>query len=228
MFTNKQILLKGDMEKVIRNRHSVRKYLDRPLEPGKVTELRNMARRLSALSQGVRLEVHVDSPDAFGRSFMARYGGFRGVSNYIVVIIKRDDKMGEPKAGFYGEQMVLLAQQLGLNTCWVGLTYSKKRSGAETAPDEKVCAVIALGYGETQGVPHKSQAPEKVAPGYENAPLRFKRGIDWALLAPTALNQQRFRFKLFDDGRVSITPGRGFFTRVDLGIAWLHFMLATR
>ena len=52
-----------------------------------------------------------------------------------------------------------------------------------------------------------------------------------ALLAPTAINQQKFRFEYLPpegDGkpRVRATTRRGTHTRVDLGIAKCHFELA--
>lgn len=31
----------------------------------------------------------------------------------------------DERIGYYGEQLVLLAQALGLNTCWAGLSYRK-------------------------------------------------------------------------------------------------------
>lgn len=36
---------------------------------------------------------------------------------------KADDL--DERIGYYGEQLVLLAQALGLNTCWAGLSYRK-------------------------------------------------------------------------------------------------------
>jgi hypothetical protein len=37
------------------------------------------------------------------------------------LIRKKSDDLDE-KVGYWGEQLVLLAQTLGLNTCWVGLS----------------------------------------------------------------------------------------------------------
>ena len=47
-------------------------------------------------------------------------------------------------------------------------------------------------------------------------------GIEAALLAPTAMNQQKFCFALRKE-RVSVRAGRGFYTKVDLGIVKYHF-----
>ena len=91
---------------------------------------------------------------------------------------------------------MLLAQSLGLNSCWVGGTYKVVNRAYNVDLGQKLAAVVALGYGASQGVPHRSKAPQEVAPGYDGAPEWFKRGVDAALLAPTALNQQKFSFSL--------------------------------
>lgn len=84
---------------------------------------------------------------------MAHYGKFSGVTNYIAMIGKKGPTL-EETCGYYGERLVLKAQQLGLNTCWVAMTYSKIKSAFFTWQGEKLCIVIVLGFGETQGLPH--------------------------------------------------------------------------
>ena len=49
--------------------------------------------------------------------------------------------------------------------------------------------------------------------------------MDAVLLAPTAVNQQKFLFTLEEDGRVSAQPGHAFYAKMDLGIAKYHFEL---
>lgn len=86
--------------------------------------------------------------------------------------------------GYWGEKLVLLAQQLGLNTCWVGMTFKRVKGAFEVAPDEKLCIVISLGYGTTQGVAHKVKAASGVSNVTESSPAWFRRGVEAALLAP--------------------------------------------
>ena len=54
----------------------------------------------------------------------------------------------------------------------------------------------------------------------------FARGMEAVLLAPTAMNQQKFYFTLEGD-RVRARAGRGFLTKMDLGIVKYHFEAAT-
>lgn len=93
---------------------------------------------------------------------MLSYGQFRGVKNYIVMVGKKSKDLDE-RVGYYGEQLVLNAQTLGLNTCWVGLSYSKVPDAYNVGKDEELVCMISLGYGETQGVGHKIKSIEEVS-----------------------------------------------------------------
>ena len=216
----------------IASRHSVRSYIDRQIEPEKIERLKAEAHRLSG-TNGVRLVVVDQSPDAFGRSMMARYGHFRGVTNYIVVI-GNDTDLSKRRAGFAGQLLLLEARSIDLDTCWVGMTFSRRRAGVDLRPDEKIQAVIAFGYGTDHGADHKRKTPAEVAAGYENAPDWFRRGVDAALLAPTALNRQRFSLTIDEAGIAHAAAVNGRFpslgpdySQIDLGIVVAHFVIAS-
>lgn len=203
----------------IRQRHSVRQYTDKPLGEDVIRPLEEEIAAYNKES-GLHIQLVKNEPKAFD-SFMAHYGKFSGVTNYIAMIGKKGPDL-EEACGYYGERLVLKAQQLGLNTCWVAMTYSKIRSAFSVGEGEKLCIVISLGYGKTQGVPHRLKAIEKVAKTDGPAPDWFTSGVEAALLAPTAMNQQKFRFTLTDD-KVSVRAGVGFYTKIDLGIVRYHF-----
>lgn len=200
-------------------RHSVRQYTDKALQSAEISALQ---KEIDACNQesGLHIQLVINEPKAFD-GFMAHYGKFSGVTNYIAMIGKKGPAL-EETCGYYGERLVLLAQQLGLNTCWVAMTYSKIKTAFEIRQGEKLCIVIALGYGRTQGVPHKSKTISEVAGAEGEMPDWFQNGIAAALLAPTAMNQQKFHFTL-KGNQVSAKAGRGFYTGIDLGIAKYHF-----
>ena len=210
--------LAEEME-AMKERHSVRQYEDRPLDQNAVAVLQE---EISACNRegGLHIQLVTNEPKAFD-GFMAHYGKFIGVRNYIAMIGKKGPDL-EEKCGYYGERLVLKAQQLGLNTCWVAMTYSKIKTAFTVADGEKLCIVISLGYGKTNGVPHKSKSADAVAKADGAFPAWFKAGVEAALLAPTAMNQQKFLFTL-DGNRVSAKAGFGFYTKIDLGIARYHF-----
>ena len=120
---------------------------------------------------------------------------------------------------------MLKAQALGLNTCWVAMTHGK--SLANVGKGEKQVCLISLGYGETQGVEHKSKPMQALCRCAQPMPEWFEKGMTAAMLAPTAMNQQKFYFELRADGTVKATCGSGFYTKLDLGIVKYHFEAAS-
>ena len=210
-----------DIIDAIRSRHSVRHYTDKNIEPEKLEKILSLVEEYN-LESGLHIQLVTDEPRSFGDSLLARYGKFSGVKNYFAMIGKKSDKLDE-LVGYHGEKLVLEAQMMGLNTCWVGLSYKKISSAMTIDKDEKLVCLIALGYGATQGVEHKLKSPNDVSTtDVRQTPHWYQRGIACALLAPTALNQQKFKFTL-NGNKVSAKNGLGFYSKVDLGIVKLHF-----
>lgn len=208
-----------DLMEAMKARHSVRQYMDKPLEKKAVEELQA---EIDACNQESRLHIQLvrNEPKAFD-GFMAHYGKFSGVTNYIAMIGKKGPDL-EEKCGYYGERLVLKAQQMGLNTCWVAMTYSKIKTAFRIDDGEKLCIVISIGYGKNQGSAHKVKTADEVVKGDGAQPEWFRAGVEAALLAPTAMNQQKFTFAL-SGNRVSVKAGMGFYTKIDLGIVKYHF-----
>ncbi len=207
---------------IMKQRHSVRQYTDKKIEKEKRDALDELATRINEKT-GLHIQIFYDEPKCFN-SMIAHYGSFKGVNNYITLVGKKSSKLDE-SLGYFGEQIVLKAQELGLNTCWVALNHGK--SNAKIDKGEKQVCVIALGYGETNGVPHKSKSVSQVSNYRQGMPEWFLQGVEAALLAPTAVNQQKFYFELLQDSSVKATSGKGFYTKLDLGIAEYHFEAVT-
>ena len=174
-----------DVLQAMKERHSVRSYTDRPVEGRIKDDLSSYINDCNRDGQ-LHIQLVLDEPHAFD-GFMAHYGKFSGVRNYIVLAGKKSPDL-EERCGYYGEKIVLHAQTLGLNTCWVAMTYSKGKAKFQLNADEKLCLVIAIGYGKTSGTAHTSKPREAVMRA-NTPPDWFLQGIDAALLAPTAMNQ---------------------------------------
>ena len=207
-----------EIVEIMKQRHSVRSYTDKVVESEKRAVLDALVKEINQ-KNGLNIQIVYDEPKCFD-SFMAHYGKFSGVRNYIALIGKKSPKSDEI-LGYYGEELVLKAQELGLNTCWVALTHGKSKAVIDKG--EKQICLIALGYGSVQGAPHKSKPLQTLCNYSERMPEWFLNGMNAALLAPTAMNQQKFRFELLPDGNVSATCGSGFYTKLDLGIVKYHF-----
>ena len=206
-------------KQAIQLRHSVRQYKSDSLDPDTVDILRKETQECNRLS-GLNIQLLTEEPLGFS-GMMAKYGRFDGVKNYFALVGKKGKGLDE-KIGYYGERLVLKAQALGLNTCWVALTYNKAKCPATVNTDEKLVCVISLGYGESQGVLHKSKPMTSLCPCYDSAPDWFKEGADAAILAPTAINQQKFILD-YKQGEVILKAKLGPCCKIDLGIVKYHF-----
>lgn len=206
------------LKEAIIARHSVRRYTDRKIEKEIADELQKTIDLCNAES-GLNIQLHLNEPEAFA-SGMAKYGKFEGCSNYITVAGIKDD---DEKCGYFGQKIVLRAQQLGLNSCWVALTVNKSKLVYTLRDGEKLLIVIALGYGKTPGHERPTKSIEtlcKVKDG--EMPEWFRSAMEAVMLAPTAVNQQKFHFTL-DGDRVIAKTLLGFYAKMDLGIAKYHF-----
>ena len=216
------------LEEAIRARHSVRQYTEKPIEAEKIQQLQDL---IDECNQEGRLHIQLvtDEPKAFANG-IAHYSKFRDVRNYIAMICKKGDDVN---LGYYGEKVVLLAQCLGLNTCWVGASYRKQPDEYKVDNDETLVCVVSLGYGATQGTPHSQKRTiadvtddQRTTDHGKPFPEWFVRGTEAALLAPTAVNQQKFAFILHDGNKVEAQKRFAIFANyapIDLGIAKCHF-----
>ena len=214
------------LQEAIEARHSVRAYKNEPLAANVVKVLEEQMAMLNR-EGNLHMQLILNEPKAF-QGTMAKYGKFRNANNYIVMAGKKAEDLDE-RIGYYGEHIVLLAQTLGLNTCWVGLSYSKVPGTYVLEEGEKIACYIAIGYGETQGSGHKIKTVEQVSNASDITPSWFKKGVEAALLAPTAVNQQKFSFEYvgMSNNRHQVRAKKGFsmigYTQMDLGIAKYHF-----
>ena len=215
------------LQEAIKTRHSVRQYIEKPIEAEKVQQLQTLIDECNR-EGGLHIQLVTEEPNAFS-SIIAHYSKFRGVRNYIAMVCKKGDDVN---LGYYGEKVVLLAQMLGLNTCWVGASYRKQPDRYKVESDETLVCVVSLGHGANQGVQHPQKRTivnvtedRRIAGHGKPFPAWFGRGVEAALLAPTAVNQQKFVFVLHDDNRVEAKAKFSLigYAKLDLGIAKCHF-----
>ena len=215
------------LEEAIKARHSVRAYKAQPLAE-EIVKVLEKEIEVQNCQGHLHIQLIKNEPKAF-QGKLAKYGKFSNVTNYLVMAGQKAEDLDE-RIGYYGEHLVLLAQTLGLNTCWVGLSYSKIPGTYVLEEGEVIKAYIAIGYGETQGVGHKIKTVGKTSNASDITPSWFRKGVEAALLAPTAVNQQKFFFEYIpakDSKPAQVIAKRNFsligFTQMDLGIAKYHF-----
>ena len=217
------------IQEAIVARHSVRQYQEKAIE---ATVVGRLDEEIVLCNQegGLHIQLVLDEPQAFTGG-MVKYGSFNGVRNYLAMVAP---KSADEKVGYYGERIVLLAQTLGLNSCWVGLSVGKQPDRYQIAAGEKLHCVVALGYGANQGVQHPMRPMEKFL-GTRAANMRtddlpdwFRRGMEAAIMAPTAVHQQKFEFELVDDHTVTAHARFSLvgWAKLDLGIVKYNFEVA--
>ena len=215
---------------LIRQRHAVRSYTAQPLPQSIVQALQYEVDQVNAES-GLSFKLMVNEPTAFA-GFLAHYGKFSGVSNYLVIAGPQDKHLDE-LCGYYGEKVEPKAVELGLNSCWVALTFSKAKVKQLVASGHRLLCVIALGFGTTQGVQHafKSAAsrfvglPSTAASSNKKERTWFEAGCEAAKYAPTVLNQQAYCITQTSETTARIENKGGPSSGIDLGIVRYHFEL---
>lgn len=206
-------------KEAILQRHSVRNYTKKAIEPDKVSQIIEKIDELNAAG-GLHLQFIEDAGKTYNK-LMNRAMGL-GSAPSVIACVGKDAEDLDRRVGYYGEKLVLFLQQLGLNTCWAG-TFNRKTINANVAEDERLVISIAVGYGETQGKQRKSKTADQIIEGRSDIPDWFKEGVEMALLAPTAINQQKFAIKLNDDDSVEFIDKGGVLSQVDIGIVRCHF-----
>ncbi|MEE1295536.1 MAG: nitroreductase family protein [Bifidobacterium sp.] len=209
-----------DLTEAIDRRHTVRRYQARPLEPEAEDTLREAIREVNR-RDGLCLKLVTGTGD--GVNAMGRLMG-RHINNYVILAGPESPGLGR-LIGYRGAELMLLAQTLGLNTWWVGGFVSERGVRRHLLdPEAKVLGVLVVGYGATQGEPHRTKVAEDISSYDGHRPKWFDAGVNALLKAPSALNRQPF-----------VVEGAGNVVRlscedsampdIDLGIARFFFEL---
>lgn len=208
-------------------RSSCRDFSPQPLSPAQRQQLEKAVGTCN-LRSGLHFQLVCGDPEPFS-SLTKSWGRIKGARNYFLLAGPAGDPDLEEKCGFYGEELVLTAQCMGLGTCWVGGTYDKNRCAVRLAPEEELVCVIAVGspaYPDKAAADRSRKPPEALAPDAQDAPEWFRAGIEAVQRAPSAMNRQGYRFAYQPGGSVRVRlAGTGSFALVDLGIAKRHFEL---
>lgn len=208
------------MKEAMKAIHMVRKYQDKPIPNDIVHALQNRVDENNT-KHNLAVELRINDTSAF--SAVIKLILAKGVKNFLILSGKECPELDE-KLGYCGADLMLYAQTLGLNTWWVGGTFNRGKLSAE-ACGNKVIGVIAVGYGITQGIPHKTKYYNDVAHYDGEALAWFKEGADAALLAPTAFGRQDFSVE-GKNGKVKIYCNNdSIFSGAELGLIKYHFEL---
>ena len=211
----------------IRGRHSVREYDGKPLARVEFDALGAVVEEF-ARESGLGIQLVGDNPEVFNA--IARFGLIRGCRTHVAFVVddaKAGDVAADEAIGYWGQKIVLAAQDMGLNTCWCALC-SRRKSRAVVAPGKKIRLIIAVGHGKTQGFSRKTKSVEALSSvECAKAPAWFAAAMEAAQLAPTAMNNQNFKITLLSDGKtVRIDAPQSGLNVIDEGIVRCNFEIA--
>lgn len=203
---------------IVRARHSVREYTDKALE-GEVLEALRAEIEDVRKESGLDIQLVLDNPEVY--NVVARFGLIHGCTASIAFLSEGPAR--DVEIGYWGQRIVLRAQELGLNTCWVALC-NRKKSKAELREGRSVRLIAAIGYGVNGGYDRKTKSIDELSSTAGERPAWFDVAMEAAQLAPTALNAQNFHVELLEDGEsVRITSKPGGWRQVDEGIVRRNF-----
>ena len=211
----------------IRGRHSVREYDGKPLSRAEFNALGAVVEEC-ARESGLDIQLVGDNPEVF--HVIARFGLIRGCHTHVAFVVDDAKARGvaaDEAIGYWGQKIVLAAQDMGFNTCWCALC-SRKKSRAVVAPGKKIRLIIAVGHGKTQGFSRKTKSVEALSSvECAKAPAWFAAAMEAAQLAPTAMNNQNFKITLLSDGKtVHIDAPQSGLNVIDEGIVRCNFEIA--
>ncbi|MCM1370175.1 MAG: hypothetical protein NC204_07365 [Candidatus Amulumruptor caecigallinarius] len=227
----------------LQRRHSVRNYSETPLKGSLLNTLKAVVTDINSHEAGLNFQLITDDPAPF-KGFMKSYGFFSGVNNYLAAVIDPAFDHAEERAGYCAEQFVMKAVKLGLGTCFVGGTFSRKDCSVQIRVYEKIPFVVTVGYpAEKVGlvsalaermIHRNSKKPRDFFSGTAEQYEMLRREYDWfepaiqaVALAPSALNKQPVRIGCIETGGklklAAYAINSSQYSDVELGIAKYNF-----
>ena len=215
-----------DYLELMRTRRSIRKYAPDTIESDLTDLIENEINAVNEQS-GFYFQMVLNNDDVL-KNMLLTFGMFKNARNIIALVGPSDtfDDEGEidEKIGYYGARVLLYIHSLGLGTCFITGTYSKNKTRAFLADNQKIFGVISFGVTDVYpDKPRKIKTIDKISDYKPTDPEWYKNGIEGALLAPTAMNLQPF--EIFRDGNKNVfcRMTTGINPSVDCGIAHYFF-----
>lgn len=227
----------------LRLRHSVRAYQSVPLSEAQTRSLRAAITDVNTHEAGMHFQLVEDDPEPF-RGFSRSYGMIKGARHYIAAVVDRSYPDYMERAGYFGMELVMRAVCMGLDTCFVGGTYSRQHISARVRAGEDLLFLILVGNGSEKGSTVMGSLGKKIARGHKrpvedflDTPLpaenvrelfpKIADALDAVSWAPSSLGKQPVTVHINPDGVLSMSvPDKKPAQLIDLGIAMFSLQIA--
>ncbi len=162
----------------VKNRRSVRKYVDRPIEQEKIAQILEAARLSPSANNNQPWDfIVVTRTDAKASLFPAYPRDWFKDAPAVIIACADPEKAWSRQDGedFWKvdvaiavQSMSLVAYELGLSTCWVAAFDEQKAKEALGIPKEvRAVVMLALGYSSEEKEPTIQRKPLKDIVHYE-------------------------------------------------------------
>ncbi len=224
-------------------RHSRRVFDGQPVSDDELDVIEATAAQFLPF-EDARVVLVRKAPPTFFTGIIGSYGKVTGAPSALVFIADGSSSESAEHCGYTGEGIILEANALGLQTCWIAGSFSRSAvvSAMTLRQGEVVRAISPVGHAVLEPTnaeallygarkPKRRRPLDEIAPGNAGWPAWAAAGVTAARIAPSAMNRQPWRFRL-DSGAVVISTAAAALplslTRLDCGIAMLHFELGAR
>lgn len=141
--------MKNNAIETIKERYSVRNYLDKPFEKEQIQKIQKFFSecKTGPFGNEVRFEiVDLSEMDKNEIKSLGMYGMISGGKVYIAGIVKRTQSNMED-LGFCMEKLILFLTQIGIGTCWMGGTFNRSNFAKKIhlEKDEILPAITPIG-----------------------------------------------------------------------------------
>lgn len=163
------------------------------------------------------------------------YGRFINPRNYIKMLCDESLEDYNFKIGYHGQKLVLKLVEMGLGTCWAGISFSRVK--AQIPVGKRLRAVIMFGFVDDEMsdfekyiMSSTSVVSRDVKCFYhpkETVPEIFLEGIKAVSRAPSAMNRQPVNFIFNDKKALAYVEKPDTLQGIGLGIAVKHFEIGS-
>ena len=165
-------------QQLVKNRRSIRRYLEKPVEREKILACIEAA-RLAPSADNVQpwRFLIIDDPELKAKFAQEVFSGIYFISKFaakapvLIMILARLDiianRIGKQiqnihfyliDIGIAGEHIVLQAEELGLGSCWIGwFNIRKARKFLKIPRKYKIVSLMAMGYYEKRPTREKKR-----------------------------------------------------------------------
>ena len=231
----------------IEKRKSIRNYTGVQLTQEHVALINDFISGLKIPFDAPSVRINlIHTQQETGRIKLGTYGFVGGASDFLTLVFEKNSSFPliEEAAAYAFEQVILFCTELGLGTCWLGGSFSRKdfSEPVQLKSNEILRIVSPVGYINpkirfTETIfgskgKHLSRKPFESLffQGDFNTPLSkeaagiYGKPLEMVRIAPSANNQQPWRI-ILDGSNLHFYRhlSKIGFTAIDLGIALCHF-----